>query len=351
MPENSARPAASSEKSVVVTQLKELATAFVTDPFNPKAICDWYIALAKNCPLWTLQERAYHRLIGTRRHRLHVNHAWALMRQASDPSLREPSFWSGGIDFEFRVLDAAKGTVDELPDFADLSVAPKYLVHAYGSVLLRPRGAEPLSTVLTPKTLRIPEVDPLESGDLETFVDEIMPDLDLLDELRGLVVARDLAPSGEARNGAQRKLDVVLNALGLTKRGRPSSIPKAKRFVKQLMKECRIWLRAEHSCQGATPSGSALKSLDLWGCSGDPQLWAERIAFPFLTPREIGFLRGANRPPDDRLTAVYLVHCRLRDNLTLCTAADYALGTRVKEQLLPTCWSGARKPKNPLCPS
>src|SRR3990172_9120831 len=92
-------------REAAVSELSPLLSSFIADPFDPLAICNWYLAFAKYCPLWPLQRRAYGRPTGAGSNPLRVNHAWAVMCRASNDSLREPHFFAETWDLDFAVID------------------------------------------------------------------------------------------------------------------------------------------------------------------------------------------------------------------------------------------------------
>ncbi len=325
-----------------IGELTPLLAGFIANPFDPRAISDWYIALATHCPLWALQEREYRQIGNGPATKLVLDHAWRVMLTASEAV--ENSFvhkqhsWNCLVIEPKRVGDQWMPTVQKPPRYANQESASQYLLHVYRSTLLRRLDETPLKQALRPAHFRMPESSKEAPGDHDpddpgALPSEIAEAVDVVDTLRRLVVDRDLAAGKNARESAQDRLSQYLRDIGVTAGGGRPSLPNSEQLVAALAKECKIWLAVERACHGIAVSPDGLEKLGWWMCPGDPQMWAEHLAFPFLTRRELDFLRMPERPPDDRCTAICLIHYRLKAFLNWGTAADYAVGTRVKEQL------------------
>lgn len=330
---------AAAETRAAIDALKPLLTAFLTNPFDPQAICDWFPALAEYCPLWALQERAYRKLASTDQKKLGLDPAWHLMAAVTeDEASDKQEFTLGGsilwsqpvIEPRFVGRDATS-VVNRPMLVADASAfAPRYLLYAYRMTLIRRIDEIPLRDSLKPKSLQLPQhskkIPDWNPDDPGALPDELYEDLEVVESLRDLVVSRDLA-TGQARKEANQRIRDFLRDIGVTSdSGRPS-LPNSQQLTKDLARECRIWLPTEAACRETDVSGDALEKLEWWHCSNDPKMWAMRLAFPFLAQREIDFLRSSEYPNDDQLTAVLLIHGRLHEFLVLNTTADYALGT------------------------
>jgi hypothetical protein len=235
--------------------------------------------------------------------------------------------------------DGWEAAIQPPPGFGDASVSQRYLLHTYREALLRRGDEQTLRKSLRPDFFRMPLRSKERPGDWNPddpwpIPTEFEEARDVVEKLRELIVERDLASRKPARQSASKRLTKFLKELGIRAgSGRPS-LPNSEQLVKLLMAECQLWLPVERSCQTCALERSARTALDAWGCADDPRLWAARLAFPTLTEREVRFLRSTKRPKDDRLTAACLIHSRMRDFLSFDTAADYALGTRAKEELL-----------------
>lgn len=323
-------------------------TVFLEDPFDGAAIRDWYLTLARHCPLWALQQNAYAMYSRTDARKLALDHSWRLMARASEsPAVRlqrsVPILTAGGT----------RGREDwrvNPPRFlGSAGVTGEYLVQAYRDMLLRRVGEIPLATALSLEPLRIPALSRDLPRDGQLTNDEIAV-LEKVSELRRLVVNRDLL-TDDPRAVAEKELDAYLLELGIrapASGGRPG-LHKARSFVKSLAAEAMLWLAAYSRCHDTPPSSAARRALTSWRCKSDPNGWASRLALPFLAADEFNFVRSEQGDPGDernrhKLTAVYLIHHRIKPFHSLQTTADYALGTRVKERL-SDAWKA-----NPLAP-
>ena len=328
-----------------INGLAPLLTAFLANPFDGGAIRNWYLALAEHCPLWALQEREYIKLAKNDRNKLVLDHAWRLMAAAS--SSESAHSLSRGIPIvESRVVDGKSVSTVHAPSFiAD----GEYLVQAYRDLLLRRVGDIPLAGALTRGNLRIPVLvreqrieDPDDSLGMP---EEAYQALEVVEELRRLVVDRDLAADA-ARRKAETKLTAYLRDLGILphpKGGRPS-LPNPKKFVAWLAREYAIWLPVEAQGRETRLSTKARRDLRRWRCETEPETWAARLAFPFLTAAELTYVRCRKSNPmhgpkrdqvRDHETTVRLIHGRVGQFYKKrATIADYALGTPAAD-LLP----------------
>ncbi len=161
-------------------------------------------------------------------------------------------------------------------------------------------------------------------GDLP---EEMYEDLDVIQTLRDLIVARDLA-TDQSRRAAEARIEDYLREIGVKPRSGRPSLPNLEDLVGELAKECRIWLPTEAACRDTEISADGLEKLEWWHCTHGPKMWAMRLAFPFLAQREIDYLRSADSDQDVRITIVLLIHNRFHEFLSLNTTADYALGTQ-----------------------
>ncbi len=322
-----------------IDELTPLLAAFLANPFDGGAIRAWYLALATHCPLWALQERGYLALAKSDGNKLVLDHAWRLMAAASSSDAPH-SLSRGAPIVESRLVDGKFASTVHAPSFiAD----GEYIVQAYRDLLLRRVGEISLSDALAGSHLRIPvlvrEQRIEDPDDPLGMPEETYQALEVVEQLRRLVVDRDLA-AATARREAETQLTEYLRELGVLgypKGGRPS-LPNAKKFVAALAKECVIWLAAERYCRGTRASDEARASFRLWRCETQPEAWARRLGFPFVTRKELTFIQSARdeRPSErdrDRVTAVYLIHNRMDPFLILTTTADYALGTIAKDRL------------------
>ncbi len=274
--------------------------------------------------------------------KLVLDHAWRVMSTASeaaeDSFVHKQTSWNCLVIKTERVGDQWVPTVQKPPRYADEASASRYLLHVYRSTLLRRLDETPLQQALHPAHFRLPDASKKMPGDYDpddayALPPEIAEATDVVETLRRLVVDRDVADGKTARESAKQRLKQYLKDIGVTRGSGKPSLPHSEQLVPALWKECRVWLPAERACRDVTISPNAVQGLTTWLCPGDPQLWAEHLAFPCLTRRELDFLRSQERPPDDRLTAVYLIHCRLKAFLLFTTTAHYAVGGWVKDEL------------------
>jgi hypothetical protein len=333
---------AAAATQAAIDELTPLLTAFLANPFDGGAIRGWYLALAAHCPLWALQERAYMPLAKSDRNKLVLDHAWQLMAAASaNDAVRVERHARPIIDAR---LQGSRwvSTIDGPMLAANAPPAGEYLVQAYRDLLLRRVKEIPLTDALPKDHLRIPVREKsrptIDPDDSSVGHQEAYAALDVVTELRGLVVARDLA-AATARSEAEEDLTSCLRELGVLgnpKGGRPS-LPSTRKLIAALARECAIWLPTEGLCCLTQLSSVARASLRDWRCGVQPEEWAARLAFPFLAPREFAYVRsvrgeGKRERDRDRVTAVYLIQRRIAPFCTLKTAADYALGTWEKER-------------------
>jgi len=330
---------AAAETQAAIEALRPLLTAFLSNPFDPQAIRDWFPAMADHCPLWALQERAYRRFLSTDRTKLVLDPAWHLMVSVTDreASNQQAVTSAASVAWSHVVIEPQAVGDDVLPVavrprmMGDTSFAPKYLLYVYRATLMRRLDEKPLRESLKTKYLTLPEhskkiyYSPGPDDSPWELPDELQDDLDVIQTLRDLIVTRDLA-TGRSRTDAEARIEDYLREIGVKSRGGRPSLPNLEDLVRELAKECRIWLSTEAACRDTEISADGLEKLEWWHCTHDPKMWAMRWAFPFLAQREIDYLRSA-RNEDDRLTTVLLIHNRFHEFLNLATTADYALGT------------------------
>jgi hypothetical protein len=322
--------------------LRRLLGEFLTEPTDPDRVCDWYAALGGQCPFWALQHMRYFEdqvidLSGWLPARLSEDLPLELMFQPSrDRSalrkfmrLRPPAavFRKGQSGWSLGPPPDTVMRSRTLKRFA-----ARYLFQTYRfAVMSNSPGHERLSALWR-------EIDRVQR-DYEDVPPEslhfLSPPADypvfglagFAEELRELVLARDLLPPGVARRDAQNRIERFLKrARVLRDRGHKASVPSARRFVKSLAEEACKWLAVVEACRSLQPSKAAAGKLASWGCA-DSTTWGWRLALPFLTGRELAYVR-TGRPERREVTAVYLIHARLRNILALGTVADHAFGAQ-----------------------
>lgn len=314
-------------------QLSTLLQRFIEDPTDPERICGWYANLVSRCPLWALQYDHYERtklLNLTELFPLFDDLPFLLMALPSRdrPALR--AFLDQDLPPEVFIF------TDSGVSFAPLSkskrkrlrFAARHLVQTYRFALMSTDQGPTRLKNLWNALMRASDVDvPWQFWELPPDHPP-SPNLShFATELRDLVIARNVLPSGAARDKASKRVIQYLKDTGvLAGRGKKASVPDAERFIRSLAEECLIWLRADAQCRDVEVSHSAKEKLSTWGCSRNAGVWARRLAFPFLSPQELANIDEQSKWLSEELITTYLIHARLRSILKMSTVADHAFG-------------------------
>jgi hypothetical protein len=166
----------------------------------------------------------------------------------------------------------------------------------------------------------------------------------LIEELRGLLIERELLPTGPARKAANDRVKKFLkDQMILPDQGGKPSLPKAEQVVRDLRDEAKVWLPVEKAGRGTALLATAKKRLATWGCTEPEEWWASRLAFAFLTEQELRLVQDDGVADD--LKIVFVIHHRVHPLRSIRLVADDAFGHAFVEQHRAVLNQG-----NPLLP-